>query len=187
MNTRSLALAGLVVLAALTRLLPHPENFAPITAMAVFAAIRFGSPSNAVLAPLVALLLSDLGKQILYQQGLVRDWGLYEGMWAVYGATALVALFGRLAQGSRSAVVIAGATVGGSCLFFLVTNFGVWAAGTIYPQTTAGLMQCYVAAIPFFTYSLTGDLVYATVLFGGWALAEARFPVLRPAPALANA
>src|SRR5689334_17472992 len=81
MNTRTCALAGLVVLAALTRLLPHPENFAPMTAMAVFAAARLGSRRAALLVPLLALLLSDLGKEVLYRNGLARDWGLYRGMW----------------------------------------------------------------------------------------------------------
>ena len=47
--------------------------------------------------PLVALLLSDLAKEYLYRQGLVREWGIYAGMWTVYGATALVALLARTA------------------------------------------------------------------------------------------
>jgi hypothetical protein len=77
--------------------------------------------------------------------------------------------------------VIAATTLLGSCLFFAVTNFALWAAGTSYPRTAAGLAACYVAAIPFFRNSLLGDATYATILFGAWALAEARFPALRPA------
>ncbi len=67
MRTRSLALAGLIVLAAFTRLMPHPPNFAPITAMAVFGTIRFGTWRAAVVAPLLALLLSDLVREVLYR------------------------------------------------------------------------------------------------------------------------
>lgn len=186
MTKRTLALAGLIVAAALSRLLPHPPNFAPITAMAVFGAIRFGSRRAAVVAPLLALLLSDLVREVLYRNGLVPDWGLYKGMWVVYGTTALIVLMSRFARGSRSPVVIAGTTLAGSCTFFLVTNFAVWAGGSLYPLTTEGLAACYVAALPFFRNALLGDLTYATVLFGAWALAESRFLALRPTPTLGN-
>jgi hypothetical protein len=72
-----------------------------------------------------------------------------------------------------------------------VTNFSVWAngSGLSYPKTWRGLLLCYEAAIPFFQNTVAGDVTYATVLFGGLALAEARFPSLRPAqpaPALAS-
>jgi hypothetical protein len=180
--TRTFALAGLIVLAALTRLLPHPPNFAPITATAVFAAARLGSRKTALTVPLVALLVSDLAREVLYRQGLTEQWGLYRGMWAVYGTTALVALLGRLARGARSPVAIAGTTLAGSCLFFVLTNLAVWASGALYPHTAEGLLTCYVAAVPFFRNAVAGDLFYALVLFGSWALAEARFPALRPAP-----
>ncbi len=98
MSKRTLALAGLIVLAGLTRLLPHPPNFAPITAMAVFGAIRYRSRWLATIAPLLALLASDLVREILYRNGLASQWGIYKGMWVVYGTTALIALMGRLAQ-----------------------------------------------------------------------------------------
>lgn len=183
MTPRVFALFLLILAAALTRLLPHPANFAPITAMAVFGAIRFADRRAAVLAPLVALLLSDLVREVLYRQGLVADWGLYRGMWVVYGTTALVALLGLLAHGTRSVGVIAATTLAGSCLFFAVTNFAVWAGGSHYPHTLAGFVTCYEAAIPFFKNALLGDACYATILFGGWAIAEAGVPALRPAAA----
>jgi hypothetical protein len=66
-----------------------------------------------------------------------------------------------------------------SVLFFVLTNFGVWAFDALYPKTLEGLMACYVAAIPFFRNTLLGDLSYTVVLFGGFALLERRIPVLR--------
>jgi hypothetical protein len=185
MTPRPLALAGLIGLVALTRLIPHPPNFAPLTALAIFGAVRYADRRAALLTPLLALLASDLVQELLYRYGLVVEWGLYRGMWVVYGTTALMALMARLAQGARLPVVIAATTLAGSCLFFLVTNFAVWADGSLYPRTSEGLVACYTAAIPFFRNALAGDAVYATVLFGSWALAEAGLPALRPAPAKA--
>src|SRR5262249_21644679 len=147
---------------------------APMTALAVFAGICFSSRRVALAVPLIALFLSDLTKEYLFRQGLVRDWGLYQGMWVVYGTTALVALLAGMAQGTRSPVAVAAATVSGSCLFFLVTNFAVWAAGALYPRTAEGLVTCYVMAIPFFRNSFFADLTYSGVLFGAWALAQSR-------------
>jgi hypothetical protein len=182
MSKRALALAGLIVLAALTRLLPHPPNFAPITAMAIFGAIRYSNCWLAAFAPLLALLISDLVREVLYRNGLAQQWGIYRGMWVVYGTTALIVLMGRLAHGTRSPFIIAGTTLAGSCVFFVVTNFAVWAGGTLYPLTLEGLGACYTAAIPFFRNAVLGDLTFATILFGAWALAEAGFPALRTAP-----
>jgi hypothetical protein len=180
-------LAALVLAAALSRLLPHPMNFAPITAMAVFGAIRFGRLWTAVLVPLLALFLSDVGKEIIFRNGHSPERGFYPLMWVVYGTIAVTALMSRFARGTRSPVMIATTTLAGSCLFFLVTNFALWAFGSYYPRTGDGLVACYVAAIPFFRNSLLGDATYAVILFGAWAVAESRFPVLRVTPARAAA
>jgi hypothetical protein len=177
---RNLALILFILAVALTRLLPHPPNFAPITAMAVFGAITFGRRRTAVVAPLVALFVSDLAKEYLWRQGMSAQWGIYRGMWVTYGTTALIAFMSLTARGTRRVSVMAGTTLLGSVVFFLVTNFAIWARGTRFPHTLEGLMDCYVIAIPFFRNSLAGDVVYATVLFGAWALAERWVPTLRP-------
>jgi len=106
----------------------------------------------------------------------------------VYGSFALNVVLGRLIRDRRSPLVVGGAALAGSVLFFVITNFGVWLSSDLYPQTAEGLVVCYVAAIPFFRNTLAGDLLYACVLFGGFALAEWRFPALRgqPRPAVAH-
>ncbi len=120
----------------------------------------------AFLVPLAALFLSDM---IL---------GLYPHMEFVYGSFALVVCLGLLLQKKRTPLRIAGAAFTSSLLFFVITNFGVWALYPLYPKTFAGLVECYVAAIPFFQNTLVGDGLFTTVLFGGFALAERLVPAL---------
>ena len=175
-NPRFTALTAMILLAAASRLLPHPPNFTPLGALALFGGASFADKRLAFLVPLGALFLSDL---VL---------GLYSGMPVVYGSFALVVCLGLGLRRWRTAGTIAGATLASALLFFVITNFGVWAFGTLYPKTAQGLGACYVAAVPFFQNSLLGDAVYAAMIFGGWALAERQFPRLRePAAILADA
>jgi hypothetical protein len=174
-NRTRLAILLLAILAAaMMRLIPHPPNFTPIGAMALFGGAYLGRRWLAFAAPLGALLLSDL---VL---------GFYSGMAFVYAATALAVLLGWALQARRSPVRVVGAALASAVLFFLVTNFGMWLFSGFYPLTAAGLAACFVAALPFFQNSLAGDLVFCGLLFGGWALAERVLPALRE-PRLANA
>ena len=166
-RSRFAVLALMILAAAASRLVPHPPNVASITAVALFGGAYLTDKRLALIVPLAALLLSDL---IL---------GFYRHMEIVYASFLLVVCLGFWLQRKRSALRIAGATLAASVVFFVVTNFGVWAFESLYPKTAAGLVACYVAAIPFFQNTLVGDALYTAVLFGGFALAEKLFPVLR--------
>lgn len=148
-------LFGIVVVgvAVLSRLLPHPPNVTPLAALALTGAFYLDRRFAFVL-PLAAMIVSDL---IL---------GVHLIMPFVYVSFAAIAGMGLLLRTRRSVPVIAGATLGGSVLFFIVTNFGVWLMGDggAYPKTVAGLVECYVAAIPFFRNTLIGDIAYVAVL-----------------------
>lgn len=171
LRPRHEVLLAMILAAAMSRLIPHPYNFAPIGALALFGGAQFADRRAAFLVPLAALLLSDLSL------------GLYSGMVWIYGSFALIVGIGRLLRRHRTARGIAGASVSASLLFFAITNFAVWPGSTKYPQTLAGLMECYAAGLPFFWNTLLGDGFYSLVLFGGFALLENRFAVLREAPA----
>lgn len=166
-NPRLTALIAIILTAALLRLLPHPPNFTPIAAMALFGGAYLTDRRVAVAATLAALFVSDLFL------------GLYPEMWAIYAAMALVVLLGGFLRENRAPLRIAGVALTGSVLFFVLTNFATWALGTMYPLTLAGLVQCYVAAIPFFQNSLAGDALFTALLFGGFALAQRLAPALR--------
>jgi hypothetical protein len=167
LKPRFVTLVAIVFAAAATRLLPHPLNFAPITAMALFGGAHFSDKRLAFVVPLVAMFLSDL---IL---------GLHMYLPVVYLSFALIVGIGYLLKGRKRIIPVAGAAFTSSLLFFILTNFGFWLLGPDYPKTIPGLTACYVAAIPFFQNTLFGDLFYTGVLFGGFAIAVRVFPVLR--------
>ena len=165
--TRLIALLCAIAAAAALRLVPHPPNFSPIDAMALFSGAYVVKRWMAFAAPLAALLLSDL---IL---------GFYSGMLFQYAAVVLITLLGMAALSRVTVARLVVASLASSVLFFLVSNFGVWLVSGMYPQTVAGLAGCYVAAIPFFQNTVAGDLFYVALLFGSFGLAEQLLPRLR--------
>ena len=167
LKPRILVLTSMILAAAATRLIPHPPNMTAVAAVALFGGAYFSEKWLAFLVPLTAMFLSDL---VL---------GFYRHMEGVYLSFALIVVIGLWLQNRRSPTVIAGAVLLSSVLFFVVTNFSVWALGTMYPRTWDGLAACYVAAIPFFRNEMLGDFLYSGLLFGGFALLEKTVPALR--------
>jgi hypothetical protein len=167
-TSRLLAILLAILGAGALRLIPHPPNFTPIGAMALFSGAYLGRRGLlAFAAPLGAMLLSD------------AVIGFHSGMPFVYASIAAIVVIGWLALRQKSLLRVGGAAVASSVLFFLITNFGTWAVSGMYPLTASGLAACYVAAIPFFQNTLAGDLFYSGLLFGGFALLERAVPALR--------
>jgi hypothetical protein len=166
---RFILLTGMILAAALSKFVPHPVNFAPIAAIALFAGAHFASKRVAFMVPLVALLIGDVIT------------GLHVLMPFVYGCFALNVLLGFWIKRQQSTPRILASVLLGAVVFFVVTNFGSWLAYDTFPKTTPGLIACYAAGLPFFINSLLGDLFYSAVLFGGLAFAEAKVPSLRRA------
>jgi hypothetical protein len=165
--TRLIALLSAIAAAAALRLVPHPPNFSPIDAMALFSGAYLGRRGIAFVAPLAALLLSDL---VL---------GFYHGVATVYATVALIVVIGWWLSSKRTPLRIGIAAIASSVTFFVITNFGMWLFSGFYPVTYAGLLACYTAAIPFFQNTVAGDLFYSVLLFGGFALAQHLLPKLR--------
>jgi hypothetical protein len=168
-----LALAMIIIGAAL-RIAPHPWNFTPIGAMALFSGAVIKDRRLAFTFPLLTLFAGDIFSGF-YKPGV---------MLMVYAGFLLSVLIGRFLQGRRATPRIAGATLLGSAQFFLITNFAVWWLLGSFPKTAAGLAACYLAGLPLFWNTLAGDAFYATLFFGALALAERFVPIFRePAPA----
>jgi len=152
---RFAVLIGMIMVATAMRLLPHPPNFTPITAMALFGGACFADKRAAFLVPLLGLFLSDL---VL---------GFHDLMPVVYGSFILTVCLGFWLRQRRSVPAIMGASIAAAVMFFVLTNLGVWAFDAMYPKTMAGLEECFVMAIPFFGNTLLSSLFYSAVLFGG--------------------
>jgi hypothetical protein len=146
----------MIVLCVVFRVLPHPPNFAPVGASAVFAG-RTMKPAAAALTIIAAMFASDLALASLHGYSLFSLVTLF-----VYaGFMAQVAL-GRLLRKTKGGAL--GASLGGSLSFFALSNFGVWVASSSYMHNTEGLLTCYMAALPFLGGTLAGDLVWTAIL-----------------------
>ena len=166
---RLLLALALISIAAALRVAPHPWNFTPVGAMALFSGAIIKDRRLAMAFPLLALFAGDLLVGF-YQPGV---------MLLVYTSFLLSVLIGFLLRNHRTLPRIAGATLLGSLQFFLVTNFAVWWLLDSYPKTAAGLAACYVAGLPFFGNTLAGDALYAALFFSVFALAERFVPIFR--------
>ncbi|MCG2617313.1 hypothetical protein LZZ85_23655 [Terrimonas sp. NA20] len=181
----------LLIVAALYRSWEgRPFGFAPQMAMALFGGAVISDKRFAVLLPVLSLFLSDMLYQVLYMNGLSPIQGFYEGQWVIYLLFVGITFFGMLMK-KIDLKNILGFTISGSIIFFLVSNFAVWAGGggLKRPRTLEGLGQCYGDALAFFRdygvikgfvgNQLIGDLFFSLVLFGAFALARNFF--IRPA------
>lgn len=155
----------LVAFGVILRVMPHPWNFAPIGAIALFAGAHFERRAFGVLIPLAAMFLGDLFVGLNFLTP------------AIYATYALIAAVGMLLRERRaSAAAVGGGVLLSSVLFFLLSNVAMWALGTTYAKTAAGLVTCYVAAIPYFGNTIVSDALFTAILFGAFAAVERRVP-----------
>jgi hypothetical protein len=172
-----LLLGGMIALAALSRLLPHPPNFSPVEAIALFGGAYVANRWAALWVPLAAMFLSDLALGLV-NGGIYWSYFLSAGYLLVYLCIALSAVLGFGLRGRVGVLRVGGYSLVGSLLFFIVTNFGAWLGSPMYPQTGAGLAAAYVAGIPFFQWTVLGTLFYSALLFGSFAWLRSRSPAL---------
>jgi hypothetical protein len=163
---RTLLIIALILLAAALRLAPHPWNFTPVGAIALFAGATVRDRRLAFVFPLLVMFATDT---II---------GFNKLSPLVYASFLLSVLIGGLLIQKRNILRVGGATFLGSLQFFLITNFGVWAFLGSYPRTGAGLATCYIAGVPLFWNTLAGDAVYTALLFGALRAAEHLAPSL---------
>ena len=159
-NKKILFITLFITVAALMRLIPHPPNFVPITAIAIFAGVKLNNIKIAYAIPISIMLISDLFI------------GFYSISLFVYLAFILIITYSSFNKKYSIKNIILS-----SVMFFIITNFGVWLMGG-YPKSVEGLVLCYTMAIPFFTNSIIADLFFSAILYYGFEKIEKRYLIL---------
>lgn len=143
-----------IIAGVVLRLVPHLPNFAPIAALGLFGGVYLNK-KYALLIPILAMFISD------YFIGFAEFWVTF----SIYLSFLLIGLIGSWLRRHKNFSNILGATLLGSIIFFVLTNFAVWAATPWYPKTLEGITECYLLAIPFFRNTILGDLFYVGSMF----------------------
>lgn len=138
---------------AVARLVPHPFNFTPIGALALFAG-TYIQDNRFVLLPVVALLISDM---FLGFYSTIVMVGVYLGF-------ACSSIAARLLRMNESLLQFLCGVMAGAVIFYTISNLGMW--WMAYPQNLDGLWQCLVDGLPFLLRSVAGDFLYASIMFG---------------------
>ncbi len=169
LSQQLITVASIIGVLAIFRLLPHWPNVSPVAAMALFGGAYFTDKRVAFIVPFLALFLSDLFL------------GLHNSMVFVYTGFALTVAIGFALKNRVTMTNTLFAAVAASIVFFLLTNFGSWLMSGLYAKSASGLMQAYVAGVPFFQNSLLGNLAYVAIIFGGYSVLQRNFSGLKVA------
>ncbi|MBT8219280.1 MAG: hypothetical protein KJP00_05635 [Bacteroidia bacterium] len=176
-NINTFLAIGIIIVAIISRFLPHPPNFTAIGAIGLFGAAHFQKKWMAFLLPVIALWMSDLVlNNFVYTQ--YYDSFQFFGDPYVYAAFILIIGLGGFLLKKINVKNILVASVIVSVVFFLVTNFGFWRQGLQFPMTAQGLIASYIAAIPFFWSTLAGNIFYSLVLFKVYEWVKAEQPAM---------
>lgn len=167
MKNRNIALISLIIIAITSRFIPHLSNFTAVGAVALFGGAMFKDGFKAFLIPIIALFVSDLLiNNVLYASFYEGFQWVTPGFLYIYGGFALAVLIGRTSVKGFKIVPIASAAVISTILFYLITNFGSWTINPMYTKDFTGLINSYIAGLPFLLNQLIGALGYSALLFG---------------------
>ena len=161
----------LILVAALLRIFPHPPNVTPVASIALFGG-AYLSRRFALLYPLCIMVLSDVFLNPMLGVPLVLPESFF-----VYMSFLITGCLGLLCRSRRSVGALYLAALASSVQFFILTNFGTWLVSGMYSKNIPGLLECYTMAIPFFRYSLAGDLVWVSLIVGAYRLSRRLVPL----------
>ena len=183
-NLQTGVLSIIILLAAFTRIMPHPPNFSPMAAIGLFGAAHFAKKWQAFFIPLIGIWISDLViNNYVYSSSSSNFVWFYSGFYWQYISYILI-IFAGLFIFNRgiSLTKTFGGMISSSGIFFFVSNFGVWAGGIMYPKNFGGLINCYAAGVPFIHNTIISDVLFTTVLFGTYYLLQVEYSSLKIKP-----
>ena len=184
LNLQTGVLSIIILLAAFTRIMPHPPNFSPMAAIGLFGAAHFAKKWQAFFIPLIGIWVSDLViNNYVYSSSSSNFVWFYSGFYWQYISYILIIFTGLfIFNRGISLTKTAGGMISSSGIFFLVSNFGVWAGGAMYPKNFSGLITCYAAGVPFIHNTIISDVLFTTVLFGTYYLLQVEYSSLKIKP-----
>ena len=184
LNLQTGVLSIIILLAAFTRIMPHPPNFSPMAAIGLFGAAHFAKKWQAFFIPLIGIWVSDLViNNYVYSSSSSNFVWFYSGFYWQYISYILIIFTGLfIFNRGISLTKTAGGMISSSGIFFLVSNFGGWAGGTMYPKNFGGLITCYAAGVPFIHNTIISDVLFTTVLFGTYYLLQVEYSSLKIKP-----
>ena len=181
LNLQTGIISIIILLAAFTRIMPHPPNFSPMAAIGLFGAAHFAKKWQAFLIPLIGIWISDLViNNFVYSSHSSNFVWFYGGFYWQYISYVFIIFAGLFIFNKGISVTnTLGGMVSSSGIFFLFSNFGVWAGGAMYTKNISGLITCYAAGIPFIHNTIISDALFTTVLFGTYYLLQTEYSYLK--------
>ena len=178
--TKQILLLGLLIFAAVSRIVPHPPNFTALGAMALFGGAYLSNRILGILLPLGALWVSDIILNNFVYSDYYSGFVLFSPnhIW-IYFSFITIAVMSRFLLKKVNAKSVGLSSLFASIIFFSLSNFGVWIQGAIYPVSVSGWIACYIAALPFFGWTLIGNAFYCSILFGSFELASNKTSLLK--------
>jgi hypothetical protein len=181
LNLQTGIISIIILLAAFTRIMPHPPNFSPMAAIGLFGAAHFAKKWQAFLIPLIGIWISDLViNNFVYSSHSSNFVWFYGGFYWQYISYVFIIFAGLFIFNKGISVTnTLGGMVSSSGIFFLFSNFGVWTGGAMYTKNISGLITCYAAGIPFIHNTIISDALFTTVLFGTYYLLQTEYSYLK--------
>ena len=166
LNPRILVLVLIILIAALSRLIPHMHNFSPIGAICLFGAAFFKSKWKSFVVPLLATWISDLYiNNVIYAKYFTSFTWFHSGALWSFSSYIVIILFGSyLLRKKLSLLNLGVGSVGAGLIFFIISNFGVWISGLMYEKSLLGLINCYILALPFYGNTLISTLIFSIII-----------------------
>ena len=166
----SIFAVGLIIIAALSRILPHPPNVTPVAAMGIFGAAYFVSKRWAYVIPFLALFISDLVLNNIFLRSFIPDatgliWFTKISLFVYLGFGLTIWLSKILLKNINTSNIIK-ATLLASLIFYVVSNLGVWLTMPNTTMSIVGLFEVYIAGLPYLLNSILGNFFFVAVFFG---------------------
>ncbi len=151
-------------------------NVSALGALALYSGVTFKKSIRTILVPFAALFITDLLLNNIVYSAYNEGFAWFtSGAFYIYSAYLVMIALGWMIQSSPKLASVLGASVAGSLLFFLITNFGAWIGNPVYPQNTLGLIESYTAGLPFLKNTMAGNIFFSVVLIQGYVFAKAKW------------